>query len=148
VPDLYGYAVDEERAVAKIRAVFDSSINFLDTSNNYGAGRAESRIGVALRQGAAPSGFVIATKVDANSETHDFSGDRVRRSFEESLERLGLDRVELLHLHDPEFHVDCRNAGRSGSPAPPSPCHRAFAEASGSFLVLSGSKPITFPLLR
>ena len=90
VPDLYGYAVDEDRAVATIRAVFDSSINFLDTSNNYGAGRAESRIGVALRQGAAPSGFVIATKVDANSETHDFSGDRVRRSFEESLERLGL----------------------------------------------------------
>ena len=50
-PDLYGYAVDEDRAVATIRAVFDSSINFLDTSNNYGAGKAESRIGVALRQG-------------------------------------------------------------------------------------------------
>lgn len=69
---------------------------------------------MALRQGAAPSGFVIATKVDANSETHDFSGDRVRRSFEESLERLGLDRVELLHLHDPEFHVDFKKAMKPG----------------------------------
>ncbi len=47
VPDLYGYAVEEDRAVATIRAVFESPINFLDNSNNYGAGRAEQRFGKA-----------------------------------------------------------------------------------------------------
>jgi len=110
VPDLYGYAVEQDRAVATIRAVFESPVNFVDTSNNYGAGRAERRIGLALGQSPPPPGFVIATKVDADSSTHDFSGDRVRRSIEESLDRLGLESVDLLHLHDPEFHVTFKEA--------------------------------------
>ena len=50
VPDLYGYAVDEDRAVATIRAVFDSSINFLDTSNNYGTRLEPHRRRFAKRQ--------------------------------------------------------------------------------------------------
>jgi D-threo-aldose 1-dehydrogenase len=45
---------------------------------------------------------VVATKVDPIRGTVDFSGDRVRRSVEESLERLGLDRLQLVYLHDPE----------------------------------------------
>ncbi|MEP7240528.1 MAG: aldo/keto reductase [Devosia sp.] len=106
MPDTYGYAVEEERAVATVRAVLDSPINFLDTSNAYGAGRSEQRIGAALRATPLPAGFVIATKVDADPRTGDFSGERVMRSFEESLERMGLQSVDLLHLHDPEFHID------------------------------------------
>ena len=101
---LYGYAVDEERAVATVRAVFDSPVNFLDTSNGYGEdGTAERRIGLAVRAaGGLPTGLVLSTKVDPDPRTRDFSGDRVRASLEESLERLGVDRVPLLHLHDPE----------------------------------------------
>jgi D-threo-aldose 1-dehydrogenase len=101
---LYGYDVDEEQAVATVLAAFDSPINFVDTSNGYGEdGTAERRIGAAIRQaGGLPAQVVLATKVDPDPRTGDFSGDRVRASLEESLERLGVDRIPLLHLHDPE----------------------------------------------
>ena len=101
---LYGYAVEEERAVATVLAAFDSPVNFLDTSNGYGEdGAAERRIGAAIRRaGGLPSHVVLATKVDPDPRTGDFSGDRVRASLEESMERLGVDRIALLHLHDPE----------------------------------------------
>jgi len=101
MPGLYGYAVSESQAVATVRAVFDSEITFLDTSNGYGD--AERRIGIAIAEhGGLPSGFVLATKADPDRETGDFSGSSVRRSVEESLGRLGLDHLQILHLHDPE----------------------------------------------
>ena len=101
---LYGYAVEEERAIATVQAAFDSPVNFLDTSNGYGEdGTAERRIGAAIRRaGGLPSGVVLATKVDPDPHTGDFSGGRVRASLEESMERLGVDQIALLHLHDPE----------------------------------------------
>lgn len=101
---LYGYDVDERRAIDTVKAVFDSPITFIDTSNGYGEdGTAERRIGAAIRErGGLPDGVVLATKVDPDPETGDFSGARVRASFAESLERLGVDRVPLLYLHDPE----------------------------------------------
>jgi D-threo-aldose 1-dehydrogenase len=101
---LYGYAVEEEGAVETVLAIFDSPVNFLDTSNGYGeGGTAERRIGEAIRRaGGLPSHVVLATKVDPDPRTGDFSGDRVRISLEESMERLGVDKIALLHLHDPE----------------------------------------------
>jgi D-threo-aldose 1-dehydrogenase len=105
MPGLYGYEVSERRAVETVDAVLSGgAVNFIDTSNGYGEdGSAERRIGLALRErGGLPPGVVLATKVDPDPRTGDFSGKRVRRSLEESLERLGLDRVQLLHLHDPE----------------------------------------------
>jgi len=106
MPGVYGYEVGAKQAEATVEAVFDGPVNFLDTSNNYGGGNAETRIGAVLRRrGGLPPGFVLATKVDADPVTGDFSGTRVRRSVEESLERLGLDRVQLMYLHDPELHL-------------------------------------------
>ena len=103
MPVQYGYSVEPARAVATVLATFDSPITFLDTSNEYGGGEVERRVGEAVRaHGGLPAGFVLATKVDPDPRTGDFSGRRVRASLEESLERLGLDRVPLLHLHDPE----------------------------------------------
>jgi len=104
MPQLYGYAVSEERAVATVEAVLDSEIRFIDTSNGYGAdGEAERRIGAAIAErGGLPSGVVLATKVDPDPVTGDFSGERVFASYAESLERLGVERVPLLYLHDPE----------------------------------------------
>lgn len=103
MPSHYGYTVAPERAVATVLAAFDSRIGFLDTSNEYGGGEVERRIGEAVRaRGGLPPGFVLETKVDPDPRTGDFSGARVRASLEESLQRLGVDRVPLLHLHDPE----------------------------------------------
>lgn len=101
---LYGYSVDEETAVATVEAALDSPFNFLDTSNGYGSnGESEHRIGLALaRRGGLPEGYVLATKVDPAPGSSDFSGARVRASLEESMTRLGVDHIPLLHLHDPE----------------------------------------------
>jgi D-threo-aldose 1-dehydrogenase len=117
MPETYGYGVGEERALATVRAILDGPVNFLDTSNNYGLGRSEERIGTVLRErGGLPEGFVLSTKLDRDSETGRFDGARARRSLEESLGRLGLDRVPLLHLHDPEHARDLGEiTGKSGA---------------------------------
>src|SRR3979411_56291 len=71
---------------------------------NYGDGESERRIGLALRErGGLPQGFVLATKADRQRGTNDFSADQVRRSVERSLGLLGVDRLPLGYLHDPEF---------------------------------------------
>jgi D-threo-aldose 1-dehydrogenase len=115
--ELYGYAVEEERAVATVLAAFDSPVNFLDTSNGYGEdGTAERRIGEAIRRaGGLPPHVVLATKVDPDPRNGDFSGDRVRASLEESMERLGVERIALLHLHDPE-RISFEEGMASGGP--------------------------------
>jgi aryl-alcohol dehydrogenase-like predicted oxidoreductase len=117
MPALYGYEVTGDRAEATILATLQSPFNFMDTSNNYGGGSAERRIGRALAAaGGLPPGFVLATKVDADPDTGDFSGERVKRSVQESLERLGLDSVPLMYLHDPEYHLTFAGAMARGGP--------------------------------
>jgi D-threo-aldose 1-dehydrogenase len=102
MPGNFGYEVPEEQGIATALRVLAGPLTFLDTSNRYSAGESERRIGRALVQaGGLPEGFVLATKVDRDDDGR-FDGARVRRSLEESLERLGVDRVPLLHLHDPE----------------------------------------------
>jgi D-threo-aldose 1-dehydrogenase len=103
MPDTYGYGVDEERARATVRAIFDGPANFLDTSRIYGFGRSEQRIGDVIRErGGLPDSFVISTKLDRDSKTNRFDAAEARRSLEQSLSALGLDRIHLLHVHDPE----------------------------------------------
>ncbi|MEM9574152.1 MAG: aldo/keto reductase [Pseudomonadota bacterium] len=115
MPDTYGYAVDEERARATIHAIFDGPANCIDTSRNYGLGRSEERIGAVIRErGGLPDGFVISTKLDRDNKTDRLDADRARRSLEESLEALSLDRVQILHLHDPEHAADLSEITRSG----------------------------------
>ncbi len=115
MPDTYGYAVDEARALDTIRAIFASSVQFLDTARIYGFGRSEERIGKVIREmGGLPEGFVLATKVDRNVETGAFDGAQVRRSLQESLGALGLDKVPILQLHDPEHARSLEEVTQSG----------------------------------
>src|SRR5664280_3377302 len=101
MPKLYGRDVSADEGVATVREVLQSPIRVLDTSNGYSDGASERRIGAAIAaSGALPGGFVVATKVDARGR--DYSGDRVGASVAESRERLGLDFLPLVHLHDPE----------------------------------------------
>lgn len=101
MPGLYGHEVSGEQGVATVRAVLDSPIRTLDTANGYSDGESERRIGRALAEaGGPPEDVVVITKVDPRDR--DYSGDRVRASVQESRERLGLDHLPLVHLHDPE----------------------------------------------
>jgi D-threo-aldose 1-dehydrogenase len=115
MPDTYGHDVDEDTARDTVRAIFDSPVNLLDTSRNYGLGRAEARVGAVIRErGGLPEGFVLSTKLDRDMDSGQFDGDRARRSAEESLEALGLDRFQILHLHDPEHARDLTEITRKG----------------------------------
>jgi D-threo-aldose 1-dehydrogenase len=103
MPDTYGYGVDEARAKATLKAIFAGPVNFIDTSRIYGMGRSEERIGAAIRErGGLPPGFAVSTKLDRDFETNAFDAAAARRSLERSLKALGLERIDLLHLHDPE----------------------------------------------
>jgi D-threo-aldose 1-dehydrogenase len=117
MPDTYGYGVDETRARATLHAIFDGPANFIDTARNYGMGRSEERIGAAIRErGGLPQGFIISTKLDRDFETSVFDASRARRSFEQSLKTLGIERVDLLHLHDPEHATSFDEAtGKDGA---------------------------------
>lgn len=99
---VYGYRVDDERADAMLAAVLDGPFTMIDTSNGYGHGRSEERIGRALRaRGGLDERILLTTKVDP-APTGPFDGARVHESIAESRRRLGVDRLRLLYLHDPE----------------------------------------------
>ena len=110
MPATFDFSVGEERAAETLKAALASPINFLDTAASYGDGESERRIGKMLAEiGGLPEGIVLATKADRDLTTGDFSGDQMRRSVERSLGLLGLDRLQLVHLHDPEY-VDAPDA--------------------------------------
>jgi D-threo-aldose 1-dehydrogenase len=117
--------VSEEQARATVDAAWEAGIRTFDTAPQYGAGRSEERVGAALRERPRER-FALCTKVGRRLVPRgegepppgvfsqpppfdlvtDFSADGVRRALEESLTRLGLDRVDLLHVHDPDDHMD------------------------------------------
>jgi D-threo-aldose 1-dehydrogenase len=86
-----------------VRRALESGFTFLDTSNEYGDGESERRIGAVLREaGPRAHDVVIASKADPRRGLRVFDGDRVRESFGESIHRLGVDRLAVFYLHDPE----------------------------------------------
>ena len=121
--------VAEGQAVAAVEAAWAAGLRFYDTAPLYGNGLAEQRLGLALRR-RPRTDYVLATKVgrllraDAPPEPgqafkgappvnprFDFSAMGARQSLAESMERLGLERVDILHIHDPDDHHDEALAG-------------------------------------
>ncbi|WP_033211782.1 aldo/keto reductase [Kitasatospora phosalacinea] len=117
-------AVTDARAEATVHAAWECGYRHFDTAPHYGLGLSERRLGAALRS-YPRAAYTLATKVGrllvpderpgsdrefAVPATHrrvwDFTADGVRRSLEASLERLGADRIDLVHLHDPDDHAD------------------------------------------
>jgi D-threo-aldose 1-dehydrogenase len=119
-------AVSDEDARATVDTAWELGVRYFDTAPHYGLGLSERRLGAALT--ARPrDAYTLSTKVGRLLEpvaevdglddggfvvpaTHrrrfDFSRDGIRRSLSESLERLGLDRVDIVYLHDPDDHWD------------------------------------------
>lgn len=111
-----GRRLDAAGAATVLRAAADAGWRTWDTSNEYGD--SEAFIGSVLPDLGGPGGpggsggpdgpggpgrpVQVFTKVDPAPGSADFSGARVRASVAESLERLGLDRLPLVHFHDPE----------------------------------------------
>jgi D-threo-aldose 1-dehydrogenase len=128
-------AISDDEADGVVRAAWDAGLRYFDTAPHYGLGLSERRLGHALR--AYPrEDFVVSTKVGRRLEpsdddgrpdpegfavpgTHrrvwDFSREGVLRSIEASLERLGLDRLDLVLIHDPDDHA--RTALEEAAPA-------------------------------
>ena len=117
-------AVPEDQALQVITRAWDEGVRHFDTAPLYGFGNAETRLGKALHDKPREE-FVLASKVgrllraDAPPEpgqnfrgtppvnpVFDFSYDGVMRSVDESLQRLQLDRIDILHIHDPDNHYD------------------------------------------
>ncbi len=148
MPDTYGYGVDEAQALATLHAIFASPVGFLDTSRNYGFGRSEERVGMAIRErGGLPPGFVLSTKLDRDMDTGAFDAARARRSFEQSLTALGLDRVHILHLHDPEYGTSLDEITRPGGAL--SELFKIKAEGLADAVGLAAGRiDIMMPILR
>ncbi|MCX4480873.1 aldo/keto reductase [Streptomyces cellulosae] len=128
-------SVTEEQAYEAVRAALRRGVRYFDTAPHYGLGLGERRLGAVLRELPRDT-YTVSTKVGRLLEpsgtggddlahgfavpaTHrrvwDFSADGVRRSLEESLDRLGLDRVDVVYLHDPDDHEE--QAFREAYPA-------------------------------
>ena len=104
-PELFGIAGEsEEEALALMDAAWEAGVTTFDTAASYGGGRSERAIGAWLSSRHRPA--VVATKVfnpvDGDPRDFGLAPDRIRRELAASLARLGLDRVDLYLIHEPD----------------------------------------------
>ena len=100
--------IDEGRAVDTVAVALDGGMNLIDVSPYYGHYRAETVLGRALRQ-LPRDRYILSTKVGRYGKdgvnTWDYSGRRAQESVYESMDRLGVDHIDLIHVHDIEFQA-------------------------------------------
>ena len=104
-PEFFGHGIAEDEAFAIMDRAWGEEIRWFDTGDAYGGGRSEAWIG-KWRAGREPDGLLLTTKVfhsttGAPGDTG-LAPDRIRRQLESSLERLGVDRVDLYLAHEPD----------------------------------------------
>jgi aryl-alcohol dehydrogenase-like predicted oxidoreductase len=92
-----GAAADQERVVARAIA---AGVNYFDTAVQYGNGESEINLGRVLQR-LKPTNVVVGTKVRVPPSEFGRIADTITKSLEGSLARLGLDRVDIFHLHNP-----------------------------------------------
>ncbi len=108
--NVFGWTIDEERSFAVLDAYFQAGGNFIDTADSYGrrgpggAGESERIIGRWIASRGNRDQLVIATKVGMSPELQGLSQATIRRGIEGSLQRLGIDCVDLYYAHrdDPD----------------------------------------------
>jgi aryl-alcohol dehydrogenase-like predicted oxidoreductase len=97
--------VDESVAIRTVHTALESGINFIDVSPFYGYTKAEEVLGKALK-GVPRDRYFLATKVGRYGDAEfDFSAKRSAASIDESLQRLGIDYVDIIQSHDNEYGV-------------------------------------------
>jgi L-galactose dehydrogenase len=97
--------VQEGEAIRTVRVAIDHGINLIDTAPFYGLTKAETVLGKALKE-IPRDRYYLATKVARHGfkeEDFDFSAKAVTRDVNQSLQRLGVDHVDFIQLHDMEF---------------------------------------------
>ena len=103
------HGIREEEGIEAVFTALDGGINFIDVSPYYGHLKAEMVLGKALRQ-VKRDRYVLSTKVGRYGQdgvnTWDYSAERVTRSVYESMERLGVDYIDIINVHDVEFQGD------------------------------------------
>jgi len=103
----FGMRIDQAQTTTVVNAAVEAGINFFDTADLYGGTKSEQFLGKAL--GARRDDVVIATKfggpLDDNPEHRGGSARWVRQACEDSLRRLGTDRIDLYQLHFPDMSV-------------------------------------------
>jgi aryl-alcohol dehydrogenase-like predicted oxidoreductase len=108
-PAFFGQGENEEQAFALLDAAYAAGLTWLDTADAYGGGRSETYIGNWLRS-RRPDGISITTKTFNpmdEGEDRGLAPDRVRRQIDSSLQRLGVERVDLYLTHalDPDVPI-------------------------------------------
>lgn len=100
------HSLKEADGIAAVHAAIDGGINFIDVSPYYGYLKAETVLGKALRE-IPRSAYILSTKVGRYGadgvNSWDYSAARVTRSVYESMERLGVDYIDIINVHDIEF---------------------------------------------
>lgn len=100
------HSLKETEGIRAVHTAIENGINFIDVSPYYGHYKAESVLGKALKEIDRPA-YYLSTKVGRYGEngtnTWDYSARKVRESVYESMERLHIDYVDLINVHDIEF---------------------------------------------
>jgi aryl-alcohol dehydrogenase-like predicted oxidoreductase len=102
--NVFGWTADATTTRAILDGYADRGGNFIDTADSYASGRSETMIGSWMRERRNRDDLVIATKIGKGAEHPGLSSPAIAASVDESLRRLGTDRIDLLYLHvdDPD----------------------------------------------